>query len=574
MPATTTSRNRKTLSSVFVLCLAANNEYNVPMIDSDEISRDELTALLDLAGELSTQVDHHKVVMAILAQACAFTNSPEGSVLLYDPIRKGLYFSAARGPKGDELLQKFGERSIQRIPLEGSKAGQAFRSGEITVSSNVREDAEHFKNVDDQISNVTISVISAPLKIAGSTIGVLQLLNKVDSSGGELCPYDRHDYAVLEHLGRIAAAAINNARLVQKLTAQTGLYARDGVSQYLEIIDQPARPERLTALFADMRGFTQLCQTQSDATRTQEILNDFLGMLADQVLLRGGIVNKFVGDAVFAFFQGEGAPAAAVRCSFDMQERFDSLRRRWIDECNEDLSFIDIGIGIATGTAAVGSFGSAEVKNFTAIGTVINLASAFESAARNGRRVLVDNATWVSSRHIVLESEGPLPFDLGKPDQGVKIRYQHYWLKRLTPDRPVRVFLSHNHHDREYVETRIREPLARRNVETWYSEQDIIPGDDYIHRIQDGLLKCDWMLVILSASSAASDWVRAEVNTALKDPRFQGRVVPVRVDNALSYPAALPFGSLDVLDVSASPNAGDAIYEFLVQREQQIRAAH
>jgi class 3 adenylate cyclase/putative methionine-R-sulfoxide reductase with GAF domain len=552
--------------------LAVNNEYNVQMTDSHEISRDELIALLDLAGELTTQVDHHKVVLAILEQACAFTNSPEGSVLLYDPIRKGLYFSATRGPKGDELLQKFGERSNQRIPLEGSKAGQAFRSGEITVSSNVQEDTEHFKNVDDQISNVTISVISVPLKITGSIVGVLQLLNKINSSG-EFCPYDGHDCAVLEHLGRIAAAAINNVRLVQKLTAQTGLYAREGVSQYLEMIDQPARPERLTALFADMRGFTQLCQTQSDATRTQEILNDFLGMLADQVLLRGGIVNKFVGDAVFAFFQGEGAPAAAVRCAFDMQERFDSLLRRWTDECNEDLSFIDIGIGIATGTAAVGSFGSAEVKNFTAIGTVINLASAFESAARNGRRVLVDNSTWAASRHIVLESEGPLPFVLGKPDQGVKIRYQHYYLKRLTPDRPVRVFLSHNHHDREYVETRIREPLARRNVETWYAEQDIVPGDDYIHRIQNGLLQCDWMLVILTASAAASDWVRAEVNTALKDPRFQGRVVPVRVDNALPDQAST-LGSLDVLDVSASPNAGEAIYEFLVQREKQIRAVH
>jgi adenylate cyclase len=541
------------------------------MTGADEISREELAALLDLAGDLSTQVDQQRVVVAILERACTFTHSPEGSVLLYDPIRKSLFFAAARGPKGPELLQKFGERSNQRIPLEGSKAGQAFRTGEITVSSNVQTDTEHFKSVDDQIRSETVSVISAPLKIAGSMVGVLQLLNKTDSSG-QFCPYDRHDIALLEHLGKIAAAAINNVRLVQKLTAQSGLYAREGVSQCLDIIDQPARPERLTALFADMRGFTQLCQSQSDAARTQEILNDFLGMLANQVLLRGGIVNKFIGDAVFAIFQGKDAPGAAVRCAFDMLERFDSLRRRWMDASNEDLSFVDIGIGIATGTAALGSFGSAEVKNFTAIGTVINLASAFENAARNGRRVLVDNATWAASRDIVLESEGPLPFDLGKPDQAVKIRYQHYLLKRLTPERPVRVFLSHNHQDRKFVELQIREPLASRNVETWYAEQDIVPGDDYIRRIQDGLLKCDWMLVVLTAHAAASDWVRAEVNTALKDPRFRGRVVPVRVDEALPSQITSDFGSLDALDVRTSPNAGDAIYQFLVQRERQLRA--
>jgi len=541
------------------------------MAEADELSREELIALLDLAGELSTQIDQHKVVLAILEQACKATHSPDGSVLLYDPIRKGLFFAAARGPKGPELLQKFGERSNQRVPLEGSKAGQAFRSGEITVGSDVQTDVEHFKNVDDQIKNETVSLISAPLKIAGSTVGVLQLLNKADSTG-QFCSYDRHDVALLAHLGRMAAAAINNVRLVRKLTAQSGLYGRDGVSQYLEVLDQPARPERMTFLFADMRGFTQLCQSQSDAGRTQEILNDFLGMLADQVLRRGGIVNKFVGDAVFALFQGREAPTSAVRCAFDMLDRFDSLQRRWQDGSNEDLSFVDIGIGITTGTAAVGSFGSVEVKNFTAIGTVVNLAAAFEHAARNGRRVLVDNATWAAARDIVVESEGPMPFTLGKPEQGVKINYQHHYLKRVTPDRPARVFLSHNQRDREFVELQIREPLSSRGLETWYAEQDIIPGDDYIRRIQDGLLTCDWVLVILTEHAAASDWVRAEVNTALKDPRFRGRVLPVRVDEALPSQVSLDFGSLHVLDVRTSANAADDICRFLTERERELRA--
>ncbi|MEO8049033.1 MAG: TIR domain-containing protein [Acidobacteriota bacterium] len=539
---------------------------------ADEFSREELAALLDLAGELSAQVDQQKVVLAILELACNFTHSPEGSVLLYDPIRKGLFFAAARGPKGPELLQKFGQRSNQRVPLEGSKAGQAFRSGESIVASNLKTDAEHFKNVDDQVKNKTVSVISAPLKITGSTVGVLQLLNKTDSNG-RFCAYDQHDIALLEYLGRIAAAAIHNVRLVQKLNCQTGLYGLDGVTQYLEALDQPARSERLTFLFADMRGFTQLCQTQSDVVRTQNILNDFLGMLADQVLLRGGIINKFIGDAVFAFFQGKDAPAAAVRCAFDMVDRFDSLRRRWLEECNEDLNFMDIGIGITTGIAALGSFGSAEVKNFSAIGTVVNLASAFEAAARNGRRVLVDKATWAAARDIVKEFEGPLPFDLGKPDQAVKIRYQHYFLKSLTPDRPLCVFLSHNQNDREFVEMQVRGPLASRGVVTWYAEQDIVPGDDYIRRIQDGLLKCDWMLVVLSERAAASDWVRAEINTALKDPRFRGRVLPLRVDQALPSQISSDFGSLQALDVRTSLDPADAIYQFLVARERELRTA-
>jgi hypothetical protein len=95
-----------------VSCTAANNEYNLrDMPGAEEISREELMALLDLAGELSAQSDQQRVVISILERACAFTNSPEGSILLYDPVRKGLYFAAARGPKGNELLQKFGEQS-------------------------------------------------------------------------------------------------------------------------------------------------------------------------------------------------------------------------------------------------------------------------------------------------------------------------------------------------------------------------------------------------------------------------------------------------------------------------------
>jgi hypothetical protein len=80
------------------------------------------------------------------------------------------------------------------------------------------------------------------------------------------------------------------------------------------------------------------------------------------------------------------------------------------------------------------------------------------------------------------------------------------------------------------------------------------------------------MLVVLTENAAASDWVRAEVNTALKDPRFRGRVLPVRVDETLPSQISADFGSLHALDVRTSANAGDAIYQFLVERERELRA--
>src|SRR5271163_1672033 len=99
------------------------------MNGSDELSREELVSLLEIAGDVASQSDQDQLVNATLERACAMTNSPDGSVLLYDAERGGLFFAAARGSNGPDLLEKWGERSSQRVPLQGSKAGQAFTTG-------------------------------------------------------------------------------------------------------------------------------------------------------------------------------------------------------------------------------------------------------------------------------------------------------------------------------------------------------------------------------------------------------------------------------------------------------------
>src|SRR5262249_40594612 len=159
--------------------------------------------------------------------------------------------------------------------------------------------------------------------------------------------------------------------------------------------------------------------------------------------------------------------------------------------------FLDLGVGISTGTVALGSFGSGVVRDFTAIGTTVNLAHALVYAARKGRRVLIDNATWQGARDIVEDHGEPESFEVEKFGHTIA-KYRHFHIKRLTPDRPVRVFVSHNNRDREFVEANITEPLSRYGIETWYSNADIIPGERYIQRIEDGLLKCDWVIVLVT----------------------------------------------------------------------------
>ncbi len=531
----------------------------------ESLSKQELLELLEMFDQVSAETDQQRLVQSILETACRMTSSPDGSVLLFDAERNGLFFAAAQGEKAQDLLAAWGESSNQRVPLAGSNAGQAFTTGRMVVDKH----SDRFLEVDRQTGKKSQSILSVPLRVRGRTIGVLQMLNKADPDGN-LADYDSRDYVLIEQLARQAAIAIDNAQLIARLLAHMGLYSRQDAADLVQRINQPAQRERLTLLFADMRGFTQLCQSQ-EIIQTQKIVNDLLTMFADQVLIFSGIVNKFLGDAVFAIFRGGAAPKQAVRCAFKMLERFESLRHEWDRICNEDLGFLDLGIGIVTGDVALGSIGSASVRDFTAIGTPVNLANAFQEAARNGKRILVDQATWNEVRDIIADAEGPTSFELRKPWQELGVKFRRYELKQLKPEIPVRVFVSHSSEDRDFA-NHITQQLGRCGIETWYSPVNIIPADNYVEAIRDGLLKSDWVIVIVSAGSSRSDWVRAEVNTAASDPRFQGRILPIKLDDSDCALISHQIAAVQALDGRALSNLGEEIRDLLVAREKDLRS--
>jgi adenylate cyclase len=541
----------------------AEGDTVTEMDAASSLSAQDLASLLDCARQFAVETDHDRLVKTILERACAMTDSPDGAILLYDAERGGLFFAEAMGEKASELLANWSERSNQRVPLQGSKAGEAFTAGKMIVEHRLQQDDRHFKGVDEQTNEASRSMLCIPLRTENRIIGVVQTLNKRNGD------YDERDKLLLEHFSVQAGAAIRAARLIRDLVAQKGLYSRAGLQDDLGLLNAPAVRERMTMLFADMRGFTQLCQSQANPTSTQEILNDLLTMFADQVLVRGGVVNKFMGDEVFAFFRHDHGPERAVRCAFGMLERFEVLRRKWDESSNVDLSFLDLGIGITTDEVTVGTIGSAQVRDFTAIGNAVNLASAFQREARGGRRVLVDQATWAAVRELIADSDGPTAYELHKPGQTVAVAYRQYNLKRLKPETPVRVFISHNHQDRLFVERNITGPLAKRGIETWYSNSDIIPGEKYVRAIETGLLKSDWVIVIVSQHAAESDWVRAEIRTALKDPRLQSRILPVAIDDTKPSVLGDDLGQLHALDAHSSPDLGEAIFRLLAAPAEQ-----
>jgi adenylate cyclase len=142
------------------------------------------------------------------------------------------------------------------------------------------------------------------------------------------------------------------------------------------------RKQELTVLFADIRGFTAISE-RLEADRLAALMNEYLGAMTDVIRRHRGTLDKYIGDAIMAFW---GAPVAdprhavnAVRCALDMQAALTELNRRL---AAEGWPALQIGIGINTGVVAVGDMGSAVRKAYTAIGDAVNLAARLEGVTK------------------------------------------------------------------------------------------------------------------------------------------------------------------------------------------------
>jgi adenylate cyclase len=151
---------------------------------------------------------------------------------------------------------------------------------------------------------------------------------------------------------------------------------------------------QLTILFSDIRGFTGIAEGV-EPELLGELLNEYLGAMTDLIFRHEGLLDKYIGDAIMAFW---GAPVAvadhATRCcdtALDMLASLAVLQERWRAAA---LPVFDIRIGINSGDAIVGNFGSSRRFAYTAVGDDVNLASRLETMnSRYGTRILISERT-------------------------------------------------------------------------------------------------------------------------------------------------------------------------------------
>lgn len=198
--------------------------------------------------------------------------------------------------------------------------------------------------------------------------------------------------------------AVSSARRDQ--SSEERAFARGALGRFVpegvatQILDDPARLQlkgeerELTLMFTDLEGFTKFCHGR-DPRQTAEILNDYLDAMSEVVLAHGGTLDKYVGDAIVAFwgapFAREDDTARAVACALAMQQEAQAITERAQDRHGVALG--KTRIGIHRGPVIVGNFGGLNRMQYTAMGDAMNIAARLESANKQtGSIILVSEA--------------------------------------------------------------------------------------------------------------------------------------------------------------------------------------
>ena len=157
---------------------------------------------------------------------------------------------------------------------------------------------------------------------------------------------------------------------------------------------------QVTLMFSDLRAFTTLSEGMS-ATALTRFLNEYLTPMTDIVLQQRGTVDKYIGDAIMAFWNAplddERHAAHAVEAALGMRAALAALNLRWEGEAQaagRPFKPVRFGIGLNTGLACVGNLGSLRRFDYSVIGDEVNVASRLESATKMlGPDIVASEAT-------------------------------------------------------------------------------------------------------------------------------------------------------------------------------------
>lgn len=354
------------------------------------VSREKIFAVLVQVAKVLLQSEELTSVL----------NTVMDIIFKYLPVERGLLILFDDAGTPVPKLARFKDGSVKEvIPISRTILKMVAEQQVSLLTSNALEDSR-LAGGESIIMHGIRSAMCVPLWNRGRVIGAVQVDSPI-----HIGHFTGEDLDLLTALANFAAVAVERAQLAEKIEHEKKI--REKLERYHSpgVVDEivrgaittdaeAVRTADVSILFADISGFTTISETK-DPEEVSEFLSHFFSCAVDAIFANGGTLDKFIGDAVMAFF---GAPIAqenhalrAVRAGLEM--------KRLVDVWNEarvaqGLPVVMIRVGINSGPAVVGNVGTEKRVDYTVLGTSVNIASRIESGVARPGQVVISQATF------------------------------------------------------------------------------------------------------------------------------------------------------------------------------------
>jgi adenylate cyclase len=358
--------------------------------------------------KVEPSVTREKIFQVLVQVAKALLQSDDLGTLLntvmdmifkYLPVERGLIILFDDAGEPQPKLTKFIEGAEQQdIPISRTILKMVAQQQVALMTSNALEDARLLGGKSIAIHGIR-SAMCVPLWNRNHVIGAVQVDSPI-----HIGRFTEEDLDLLTALANFAAVAIERAQLAEKIEQERKIRSKMERYHSPAVIDEivkgvisadesEIRAAEVSILFADISGFTTVSETKAPE-EVAEFLSHFFSCAVESIFAYGGTLDKFIGDAVMAFF---GAPIAqddhadrAVLCGLMMQR----LVAEWNAEREKAaLPPVLIRVGINSGPAVVGNVGTEKRVDYTVLGSAVNIASRLESGVAKPGQVVISNNT-------------------------------------------------------------------------------------------------------------------------------------------------------------------------------------
>ena len=361
----------------------------------------------DPGVHVEPSVTREKIFQVLIQVARSLLQTEELSDLLntvmdmifkYLPVERGLIILFDEQGNPVPRLTKFIEGAdATDIPISRTILKMVAEQQVALMTSNALEDARLLGGKSIAIHGIR-SAMCVPLWNRQRVIGAVQVDSPI-----HIGRFTEEDLDLITALANFAAVAIERAQLSEKIEQERKIRSKmeryhspavidEIVKGVISADDTDIRTADVSIMFADISGFTTVSETKKPE-EVAEFLSNFFSAAVDAIFAYGGTLDKFIGDAVMAFF---GAPIPqedhadrAIMAGLMMMARVEEWNA---ERASQGLPEVRIRVGINSGPAVVGNVGTEKRVDYTVLGSSVNIASRLESGvAKPGQLVISQN---------------------------------------------------------------------------------------------------------------------------------------------------------------------------------------